>query len=173
MKRIKTVTTTQLRRILARVKGAQPLGFTAVTKCKARVNPLGDIYKAQRVSAFVGARYEAAMNRVLAKAGEEPSFVAGARQWGSRVEGAPALVRKGDNWYMGVHVLRRSRPVYLVNKGRDLTVVTPDVVADHLPVEKPRLIEGLAAIERRDYALDSLVFVHVMGHRYRIRPDRE
>ncbi len=110
------------------------------------------------------------MNRVLAKAGAEPTFQAGAHAWGVRTAG-PALTihPKTGKAYLSVHVLRRSRPLYLVSKGRDLTVVTPDVVAPFLPIERPKLIQGLPAIERRDYALDSLVFVSVDGHRYRVR----
>lgn len=164
----RTVTLPQLARILRRIKGAQPLAFTAVTKCDIYASsPWGAIYKAQRVQAFTGASYERSVNRALAKRGVAHEFVPGTRAWGEKV--APALVQKGDEQYLAVHVLNRGRPVYVTSQGRDLTVVTPDVVADHLKIRAPRLVYGVQAVERRDFALRSLAFVSVMGHRYRVR----
>lgn len=164
---VRTVSLLQLRRILGRVKSAQPLAFTAVTKCDAYAAAPWTVYKAQRVQAFTGARFEAAVNRKLEKAGIDRHYEAGERAWGEKV--AAALVRKGDEWYLPVHVLSRGRPVYLTSTATDLTVVTPDVVAPYLPIRKPRLVYGAPTVERRDYSLRSLVFVSVMGHRYRVR----
>ena len=180
---MKTVTVSQLCAILAKVKGATPVTFVAVTDARARKtnNPhtvLGPVYRTEKVNGMVGTDHEAAVVRQQAREGAlDPAYVAQARSWGERV--GPALVKKGDSYYLPVQLnpAQRSHPVYIAPKWRGTKVrllpVATEAIAPFLPSERREERAAHQGVERlvdrRDYKLESIASLSIDGEQYRVR----
>lgn len=121
---MKTITTSQLRDILANLRGATPIAFTAMTEARLRPRALlqewgseliaaippvparfphyvecpfqDGLKKLSRVQAFTGNGwgYTTAVHRQQLREGQSPTFKAEERSWGEQI--SAALVRKGS-----------------------------------------------------------------------------
>lgn len=156
-----TITLAKLRDILASIRGAQPITFTALTVPEGRKAPF-PIRKLVRLNAMTGCRYANAAAKHGLTAQDE-------RAWGEHSESAVVTRTAKDGTevaYLPVQLNHASRPLYLVPSptGR-LTVVPASTVLPYLRPERP------FAVSYKDYALSSLASVNVLGHRYRIRPE--
>ncbi len=179
---MKTVTRLQLIDLLAGVKTATPIGFTALTDAGARKtgNPFAQVFKLSRVWPFTGTSYGNAVNRQLAREGSDAVFVPASPRY-ERL--SPALVQF-TNGKFGVPVqfnptLRQaSRPLYLVRHTllAPLQLVPKDAIAPFLPtpsVSNRQLDAGIESpIIWRTYGVESLLRVTLGGETYRVRDAR-
>lgn len=103
-------------------------------KLKKRGNPYAErvVRKRFRMNGSLGPDYEAAVNRRLERAGEEPNFEAQERSWGERSE--DAFVTYGDRQYLVLHERSRSEAVYSV----DGETVDAEVLKPYFPAQKER-----------------------------------
>jgi hypothetical protein len=82
----------QFQALLCEARGARFVTVTTLTVPDMRKtnNPyIGRVKKVSRINGVVNFHYEHAVNRSLAKRGEEPSFIAQPRKWGVRLTGTP------------------------------------------------------------------------------------
>jgi hypothetical protein len=186
---VKTLTHSQLLARLRALKSAVPISFTAITKVDARrkgketvslngkevvvENPHDDLRKLARISGFTGngfGGYERSVNRQAEREGKSPTFHASERSWGEMV--SPALVKKGDKYYLAVHVRHSSRPLYMAKTVGGLKLVHTHSIAPFLPAPSPSFIQQLEKpIVRRDYSIESIVSVALNGERVKIVRD--
>ncbi len=174
----RTISHYQLIELLKTLKHAMPLTFSALTEPKARINPWGTIYKLSRVNAFTGADYERAVNRAIEKrTGQPSSFEAGARQWGTPLQGHPHLVHKSGAYYLSVHV-QAARPIYLVRKPLVTTAGIEAVEMPLVPIDYSLVAPFLppsrtapGGVVRRDYSIANIVSLAAMGGNWRVRHD--
>lgn len=161
-RRLPSITVTQLADLLRSRRGAQFVGFTALTRPEGRLTPLGPLQKLVRVNATVGAFYDRALRKATGEQAQED------RAWGEQQESC--LVEKTDprtgerQFYLPTQNPRQGKPVYLV--------AAPDGKLAPIPAESAKLYlreRPARAVEKRDYRLDSLVAISFGGRRYRVR----
>ncbi len=158
-----TISQVKLREVLASIRGSTFVGFTAFTTPEGRKAPFGPIRKLCKVSALTGGLYE----RAAAKAGHEASEE---RAWGEHDQSA--LVTKVHpetgvtSYYLPTQNPKPGRPLYLAPNGRGrLAVVPTDQVTPFLRVRpEPPVV-------KKDYRLDHITQINVLGRRYRVRPE--
>ena len=178
--RTETISTFRLAEILAAIKCATPISFTAVTDARAKVtgNTYGQIRKVVHCgNAMTGAEYESSVNRQRAREGQSDAgeFKAGTT-WGIR-DHAALVKGKDGKLYLPVHLRRTRPPIYLyqanegywspIDKARIATLLPPDQsgqAALHQGVEEP-------VIYRR-YSLDHIAAITLNKVRYRVRHER-
>jgi len=177
---IPTITRQRLRELLANVNHATPVGFIALTDANARKtgNPFGRVFSLTKVNAFVGADYEASVNRRREKEGILAAFQASSRANGTERLG-PALARKivngEERFYLPAQIQHSRPPLYLVNRphglGRTILAAIPkDRVAPFLPSPRTLTNQGVAQpVVYRDYALSSITRINIDGQTYRVR----
>ncbi len=153
----------ELLSVLAAVKHAQPVAFSALTEPKQRKCPHGRIFKLVRVQAFVGVDYEAAMNRKLEKQGLGAGFQAGNRQWGHK-DGRALVENKGE-YYLAAHIIKAGRPIYMIkaHEGAALEVIEKERIAQFLP--EP----SVQPVGYRNYALKSITQYSGQNRKLKIR----
>ncbi len=181
---MKTVTRYQLVDLLASVKTATPIGFTALTVVPHRKTgcPFPQVFKLSHVWPFTGTSYGNAVNRQMDREGnpDAGSFVPASPRY-ERL--SPALVQF-TNGKFGVPVqfnptLRQaSRPLYLVRRTllAPLQLVPKDTVAPFLPTPSVSARQVEAGVENpivwRTYGVESLLRVTLGGETYRVRDSR-
>lgn len=193
---MKTITTSQLLDILARVESATPIAFTANTKVDARkeailgeygselipttepsrnprkvVNPFyGTLRQLTRVHGFTGngfGGFQRAVRREQTKESQSPTFVSGEREWGEQV--TPAIVRRGTHAYLATQVLSKRTPVYFAPQNGLMQVVASHIVAPFIPPDRSGFKQQLERpVVRRDYALESIRSLTLKGETYKI-----
>ena len=99
----------RLRRILEKVKNAQPVTIKARTQPRlVGVHPwrsLGTVFKVAVVNGIISWQYTAAVNRQRTREGKRPNFEALERAWGERLPNSP-LVEYNGNFYLELKVER-------------------------------------------------------------------
>lgn len=165
---MKHITKGQLIEILSKIKGAQPIAFTAITPANMRKtdNPFYPARKVCRVFAFTGVNYEAAVNRQRAREDKPADFHKQPRIWGRRV--SPALAVDQDRFYLVAKVERRRNPIYIYNNNGINEIVSTEKIKSFLPIEKPTS-QGLEKeVEIRNYSIDSIISISIDKEKYRI-----
>lgn len=195
-----TITTSQLCDLLAGVKSATPISFTALTvvdklRRKALVMDYGSevipatppvasrnprmvevpwrtLRKLVKVNAFTANRFEGAVRRQEVRESQSPTFTSGARLWGHQWKDAPALILRGEHVYLAAQVGHVTKPVYLApSPDGVLRVIATHLVEPFLPGDTSGRKQQLERpIVRRDYRLDHIRSLTMGGERYRIAP---
>lgn len=166
--RPKTITVTQLRDILAGIKGSTFVGFTALTvpDSQRKNHWNSPVRKVCKVHAVTGAYYERALDKA---AGKEASPD---RAWGDH--NVSALVTKADKvtgkpvYYLPTQNPRYTRLMYLVPgaNGR-LAAVPNEQAAPYLRV-RPEV-----PVQYRDFRLENICAIAIGGEKYRVRQDNQ
>lgn len=193
---MKTITHEQLREKLAALKSATPIAFTAITKVEAKKkgevieygselvaseggvsptrnpkiieNPWQTIMKLAKVQAFTGNPFQSAVRKQEERENQSPTFVAGDRPWGENV--SPALIQKGDSFYLATQILHSSEPIYMEKTNAGLKILNTDSVKPFLPAPAYRFKQQLEKpVVRKDYSLESIVSISMGGEKYRVR----
>ena len=173
-----TVTTRELRDLLAAVKGAQPATIVTETEPKMRKtgNPyVGRITKISTANVFINFVYANAVNNQQLREGKEANFVPAPRTWGERIPGTP-LIGHAKNGiyreYLECRFLDSGAAVrYVLDKGgRGERAIEKDEFgefvperassAEHQGVEKEIII--------RDYDLGTIVLCRMRGNEYTV-----
>lgn len=155
----KTISQDQLVRLLRRIDGAFLVNFSAFTEVSnvrqkvllpnrtAIANPFEHIYKYVNVQGYVG------------------KYHGNGRVWGERI--CPALIQKGDNYYLPVDVIHTDGAIYIGrNEQNRLIRVYFEDIAKFLPAIKPYKEENFYI---RNYSIGAIAAIEVNGLRYRIR----
>lgn len=182
---MKTITTSQLRDLLANLRGATPIAFTAMTEARLRPRallhewgselipaiplvparfphyvecPFQEVRKLARVQAFTGNGfgYTTAVQRQQAREGQAPTFRAEERSWGHQV--TAALVRRKESWYLSTQIVGSAKartPVYFAKR--------PDGILEHVA---RHLVEPF--LERGDDAAKQQLAKPVLRRDYRL-----
>lgn len=163
--RPRTVTVTELRNILAGIRGSTFVGLTAMTvpDSQRKNHWNAPVRKVCKVHAVTGAYYERALEKA---AGQEASPD---RAWGEHGEHS-ALVVKTDKttgrpiYYLPTQNPRYTRLMYLVPSptGR-LAAVPNEQVVPYLRV-RPEV-----PVKYRDFRLENICSIAIGGQRYRVR----
>ncbi len=179
---MKTITHPQLRDLIASTKGNQFVQVLSKTDSKARKtgNPYGTIYKVSAASVSVGTDYEAAVNRVAAKEGNENAgtFQAAPIWGGKGVHEIPNKIIQ--------HVDSGKRYLYCQTSEAQITAFPPtveyvdalgnsltyDQVKDFLPTKTPSAKQAAFGNENernvRMIAFESLRAIAIGGEVYTV-----
>lgn len=165
---MKTITRNQLREILAGIKHAMPIAFSAFTDPKAKKtgNPFVDIRKLSRVNAFTGADYEKSVQRQEVREGHEANFEAKSRQWGERI--SPALVKKENSFYLVAQIRSTRSPIYTAVKNGLRQVIKSEEIKPFLPEHKKSSQPIEKEVIYRNYKLENIRSITVGGESYKV-----
>lgn len=165
--------------LVARVSrpGAVIVGIDALTNAKAKKtgNPFGEIFKASRGVAMVGADYGEAVKREGARQGatEAENFVAQSRPWGVWLVPSKVAENKGK-LYLRTQSAPRQRKVspWKVRSFRDASgkFLSAEEVKPFLPEKSDSARQsevGLTEkIEVREFAFDSIRRIRIDGRTF-------
>jgi len=180
---MKTITQAQLLALLSNVKSACPIGFTALTDARPHKtgNPFAEIRKLSRVWPIAGANYESAVNRALAREGEEATFQAKRAQY-DRISPCLGIMRGTGNPVLlcafSPRATQSAPPAYFVRKtaGGPLVHVPKETIAPFIPqretVSARQADAGLSAsdcVVWRAFGLGNILSISLNGERYKIR----
>ncbi len=177
MPSIKYIDLAELQVALARIPHATPATIVAVTNARmnktAKVdgqkieNPyFGNIKKRVISNVFIGVIYENSVNKALEKEGKEATFKVSPRKWGRRIEGTCLVEHKGK-WYLETRFLHSTSPEYFHN-GQP---IDKEKIEKFFPKSRSNAThQGLEKeIVLRDYSLESIKEIKVMGNHYIIK----
>lgn len=131
------------------------------------------IRKLSTVQAMIGIRWENSVQNRQEKEGEERTFVAKERRFGTHL--SPALIEYEGRLYMGAQVLRAGRPIYLAraNPTAVLAQIAKERIAHFLPPSRDEAESERQGVERpvvyRQWLLENVTSLTLKGIRYRIR----
>ena len=176
---MKEITYQQLAEMITASKGAMPVGIVAETEVKAKKtgNPFASIRKGIKAVGFVGANYEASVNREMGRQGVagEKQFIADSLPWGEWEVAGKLISHKGKRYLRtqsspGQRRRQRAKITYWKADGK---FTQHAVIERFLPAkshsDKQEAV-GLAAeqIDVRTYAFESLRKVRIKGVTYKI-----
>ena len=173
-----TVTPDQLAEILAGIKGAKPIGLTALTTIEAtKHSPFGELRKLARYNAFTGCNYRTMIETQRHTQGQpHPSpFQVQPHSWAERAGPALYVHPETHRPYLAAYLLRpTSRPVYFYQRSAGFWApIEQAKVAEFLP--KDRKAETAAhqgliePVKFRNFKMESLVSLSLDHHKYRVR----
>ncbi len=174
---MKTITHNELVGLIASQSGAFSVGLLTETDTKARKtgNPFGKITKRARLSGFVGADYQKAVNREGERQGVAADFKAESRPWGTWLIPNKVAENKGK-FYLRTQSTPGQRKIntarvlaYLSETGETLT---REQVNPFLPVPKEPAKQELAGLNEtifvREFAFDSILKIRVAGETFQL-----
>jgi len=183
---MKTLTHTQFIALVSAHAGAAIVGIEALTDAKARKtnNPHGPIMKHVRAVGFVGANYEAAVQREGERQGADASsFVASSLPWGAWHVPNKVISHKGE-YYLRTQTTpgQRQRQAAKVLAYRDAKgmFLSPDDAKPFLPAPSYSVKQGNVGVGDegahnqvmvRTYKLSSIRKVRVNGETFELLPD--
>lgn len=181
---VKTLFHSELVKILKKSSGAFPVGILAATDAKARktLNPYGKIFKLVRVVGFVGASYQAAVEREAERQGADANdFQADVLPWGEW-----AIINKviahNEELYLRTQTSpsqRRNQPakllMYLTENGQP---IEKEKIKHFLPeVRESAKQQDEAGLQStiwiRTYKFSSIKKIRINGETYWLKPDGE
>ena len=178
-----TINEKQLAEILAGIKGAKPIGFSALTEVPARKldNPYGQLHKLAKYNAFTGANWSGIVSRQQKIQGQPHPrpFKANPHSWAERAGPALYVHPQTGQLYLATYLLRPCcRPTYLYQRSfGSWSPVEKSKIEQFLPAdrryqdaERQGLVEPVSF---RNYKLSSIVSLNVDGKRYRVRRNSE
>lgn len=166
---MKTINKEALIKIVSEINHAVPIGFSSITNVNARKtnNPYGEIFKLSKVSAFLGANYSAAVNRVREKEGKETDFVAKPRVWGQKLN--ENILTHNGKFYLIAKIERARRPVYFYRKDGILKYVSKEKISQFLPEKQIAKTQNLnKEVITRTYDFNNLHSVNLNKQNYKI-----
>ncbi|RTL00395.1 MAG: hypothetical protein EKK57_07280 [Proteobacteria bacterium] len=185
---MKKISHTELIELVKNSPGAFPVGILSETDARAKKtgNPYGEIRKRVYCVGFVGANYEASVNREAGRQGGDGtgSFVAKPRQWG---EWLPGLESKVATHKGRLYLRTQSTPgqrekqkaEVLFYRGQNGQFLRHRDVAPFLPaksVSSRQLTVGVGSdaqaeqIDVREYAFDNILRIRHKGETFEVVP---
>ena len=159
---VQAITETALVEMLRANKGA-----TAVT-IVAKTSQSVTVFKVSRVNGMIGFRYDNAVNRQLAREGQQADFVAKPRKWGRHIEGTPLVEHKGNS-YVELKVEKSLGYRFEHFNGTPFTdAETAAWLASHPIKSRPTTQGTEKEIILRDYKVDSIISITYRGVCYLI-----
>lgn len=140
--------------------------MTTRTDARARKtgNPFGTVYKVARVNIAIGTDYEAGVNRQRTREGNEGTFTAQGRQWGTVIGGA--VVENRGKLYLRCKVERSLAYHY---EDADGNLLDPAAVKPFLPSPRKATNQGVQRdVIERSYALTSILSISIDGQVCRV-----
>jgi len=167
---MKHLTITQLKDMLRAQKGATPVTIEALTDARARKtdNPFDKIFKLSTVNGFTGFDYEASVNRQQVREGNDPTFEAQDRSWGTNLNNV--LVELKGKFYIAIRPLNSvMKPIYFGEKNGKLNPVEKKDIEKFLPAPVINTNQGTdKEIVYRNYSLESLRKITIKGETYEV-----
>lgn len=184
---MKTITHSQLVSLISSTKGAFPLGILSETDARAKKtgNPYGEIRKRSYAVGFVGADYQASVNREAGRqGGNAGEFKAKPRPWGEWLPGLESKVatHKG-RFYLRTQSApgqrERQKAEILFYRGENGQFLRHKDVAPFLPAKSfsnRQASVGVGAdtgeqVDVREYAFDSILRIRHKGETLKVIPD--
>lgn len=168
--RMKTIDQNTLVEKLRGIAGAAPLTLSALIDARARKtnNPYPEILKLSKVNGMTGFDYEKSVNRQLEREEKATDFEAQERAWGERI--SPALVKKGNAFYLVLKVERAFKPTFLVRQNNFLVAIAKEKIKEFLPAHKKAVSQGTEKeVVYRNYSLANIKYIAFEGEQYRVR----
>lgn len=172
-----TITPAQLAAGMSAHTGASAVSFVAMTpvsKISAK-SPYKGAMKRAKISAIVGADYEAKVNRTQVAEGKEGTFEAGARQWGHNVGDAP-MVEHNGKFYLSVVNGKELETEYFHADGRTMSAAeVSDMFASHMipsyyaakeQVAAHQGVETENAVKFQNYSVSNIRELNYKGQNY-------
>lgn len=165
------ITVDELRTHLESVRGNTFATIVAETLPKVPKGcPYPGLRKLSQVNVAIGFNYENSVNRQRDREGIEEAFEAQPRQWGTRINGTPLVEHTNKD---GVHRLYLETKIqktlghqYRDAEGNDLA---DEDVEEFLRAPSKPATQGTAKeVMVRDYGLDSIVEITLLGETYAI-----